>query len=107
MKNKALISDFAFLVNKTFVRSSLLRPESVVEFVGVVMRENGKEYVRKVSFPVLIDKNDVLEIELAGGIYIKMSRVKETVFKGDYTGNRAERRREDRQVRALRLITLE
>jgi len=84
-----------------------------VEFVGVVMRVNGKEIIKKVAEPVTVNRDDMLEIEIQEGLYVKLARERQICF-GENSKSysfdwlpRAERRREERIHKAHRLITLE
>lgn len=88
-----------------------LSSDRLIEFVGVVVRDNGREVIHKVREPVPVYKNDRLEIEVIGGLYVMLARDPVTCFglkQPNLTPqNRADRRREEKMQKALRLITLE
>lgn len=75
--------------------------------------EVGVEKMRRVSVPIMVSRDDVLEIEVEGGLFLRMARKRDLAFGAEPTAmkvapNRAERRRQERMLtKAVRLITLE
>jgi hypothetical protein len=124
---KDLTDVWSELVNQKFVEPKLFGkrpavPETPkIAFVGVIMVEDGKEVERRVREPVPVEAQDLLEITVKDGLYVKLAREPGLAFgdkpkfmkQMDNNGNtikqpRAERRREEKEMqRTLRLITLE